>query len=44
MDENVALAPEGLREALGVPFHNLDAKAIAEGSAAFNTIKDWFDA
>lgn len=43
-DENVALAREGLREARGVPFHNLDAKAIAEGSAAFNTIKDWFDA
>jgi RNA polymerase sigma-70 factor (ECF subfamily) len=28
----------------GCPFHDLDAKAIAEGSAAFTTIKEWFDA
>ena len=26
------------------PFHDLDAKAITEGSAAFTTIKEWFDA
>lgn len=43
-DENLALAQEGLREARDAPFHDLDAKAIAEGSAAFNTIKEWFDA
>lgn len=43
-DEALALAREGLREARGVPFHDLDAKAIAEGSATFNTIKEWFDA
>jgi hypothetical protein len=43
-DENLALAREGLRQARGVPFHDLDAKTIAEGSAAFNTIKEWFDA
>ena len=43
-DENLALARQGLREAQDAPFHDLDAKAIAEGSAAFTTIKEWFDA
>ena len=43
-DENLALAREGMREAQDAPFHDLDAKAIAEGSAAFTTIKEWFDA
>jgi len=43
-DENLALAQQGMREAQDAPFHDLDAKAIAEGSAAFTTIKEWFDA
>ena len=43
-DENLALARAGLREARDAPFHDLDARAIAEGSAAFTTIKEWFDA
>jgi hypothetical protein len=43
-DENLALARKGMREARDTPFHDLDAKAIAEGSAAFTTIKEWFDA
>ena len=43
-DENLALARQGVREAQDAPFHDLDARAIAEGSAAFTTIKEWFDA
>lgn len=43
-DENLALARKGMREARNTPFHDLDAKAIAQGSAAFTTIKEWFDA
>ncbi|MFN6978891.1 MAG: hypothetical protein ACK4OP_12250 [Gemmobacter sp.] len=43
-DENLALARKGMREARDTPFHELDATAIAEGSAAFTTIKEWFDA
>lgn len=43
-DENLAHARKGMREAQNAPFHGLDAKAIAEGSAAFTKIKEWFDA
>lgn len=43
-DENLALARKGMREARDTPFHDLDATAIAEGSAAFTTTKEWFDA
>lgn len=43
-DENLALARKGMREARDTPFHDLDATAIAQGSAAFTTIKEWFDA
>jgi hypothetical protein len=43
-DENLTLARRGMREARDTPFHDLDAKAIAEGSAAFTKIKEWFDA
>ncbi|SLN77196.1 MULTISPECIES: hypothetical protein [Roseobacteraceae] len=43
-DENLALARKGMREAGDTPFHDLDARAIAQGSAAFTTIKEWFDA
>lgn len=43
-DENLALARKGMREARDTPFHDLDATAIAEGSAAFTAIKEWFDA
>ena len=43
-DENLALARKGMREARDTPFHDLDATAIAEGSAALTTIKEWFDA
>jgi hypothetical protein len=43
-DENLALAQQGMRAAQEDPFHALDAKAIADGSAAFTTIKEWFDA
>ena len=41
---NFALARKGMLEARDTPFHDLDAKAIAQGSAAFTTIKEWFDA
>lgn len=41
-DENLALAEQGMREGRDAPFHDLDAKAIAEGAAAFTTIKEWF--
>ncbi len=41
---NLALARAGMRQARAAPFHKLDAKAIVEGSAAFMTIKEWFDA
>ena len=43
-DANLALARQGMREARGAQFHELDARAIAEGSAAFNQITEWFDA
>ena len=43
-DESLALARQGMREARDTPFHDLDAQAIAQGSAAFTTIKEWFDA
>jgi len=43
-DDNLALARKGMREANDTPFHDLDAKAIAQGSAVFTTIKEWFDA
>jgi hypothetical protein len=43
-DDNLALAQAGMREAQNVAFYDLDAKAIAQGSAAFTTIKEWFDA
>ena len=43
-DENLTLAREGMREAQEAPFHDLDARAIADGSTAFTTIKEWFDA
>ena len=43
-DETLTLARKGMREARDTPFHDLDAKAIAQGSAAFTTIKEWFDA
>lgn len=41
---NLALARDGMRQAQDTPFHDLDANAIAQGSAAFTTIKEWFDA
>ncbi len=43
-DANLALAHDGMREARGAPFHELDAQAIARGSAAFTQIKECFDA
>jgi hypothetical protein len=43
-DANLALAHQGMREARGAPFHELDARAIAQGSAAFTQITEWFDA
>jgi hypothetical protein len=43
-DQNLALARQGMRAAREDPFHDLDARAIADGSAAFTTIKEWFDA
>ena len=43
-DETLTLARKGMLEARDTPFHDLDAKAIAQGSAAFTTIKEWFDA
>lgn len=43
-DDNLTLAQAGMREAQNIPFHDLDAKAITQGSAAFTTIKEWFDA
>ena len=41
-DENLSLAQQGMREGRDAPFHDLDAKAIAQGSAAFTTVKEWF--
>lgn len=41
-DENLALARQGMLKGRDAPFHDLDARAIAEGSAAFTTIKEWF--
>jgi len=43
-DANLALAHDGMREARDAPFHELDAQAIARGSATFTKIKEWFDA
>ena len=43
-EANLALARDGMRQASDAPFHDLDARAIAQGSAAFSTIKEWFDA
>ena len=43
-DVNLALAHDGMRQARDTSFHDHDAKAIAQGSAAFTTIKEWFDA
>jgi len=43
-DENLGLARQGLREARGTSFLDLDTQAIARGSAAFTKIKEWFDA
>jgi len=41
---NLALARAGMRQARDTPFHDLDGNAIAQGSAAFTKIKEWFDA
>ena len=43
-DDNLTIAQAGMREAQNVAFYDLDAKAIAQGSAAFTAIKEWFDA
>jgi len=43
-DANLAHACDGMREARDAPFHELDAQAIARGSAAFTQIKECFDA
>jgi hypothetical protein len=43
-DKNLALAQKGMRAAQDQPFHLLDAQAIAQGSAAFTKITEWFDA
>ena len=43
-DENLELARRGMTDPARQRFHHLDAKAIAEGSAAFTKIKEWFDA
>lgn len=43
-DENMALAQDGMRAARDTAFHDLDTQAIAQGSAAFTKIKEWFDA
>lgn len=43
-DENLVLAREGMRAARDQPFHDLDARAIALGGAAFTKITEWFDA
>ena len=43
-DANIALARDGMFEARNAPFHDLDAQAIARGSATFTKIKEWFDA
>ncbi|MGR3732197.1 hypothetical protein [Limimaricola soesokkakensis] len=42
--ENLTLARQGLREACDARFYELDVRAIAEGSAAFTKITEWFDA
>ena len=41
---NLALARAGMCQARDTPFHDLDGNAIAQGSAAFTKIKEWFDA
>lgn len=43
-DENLALARQGMREARDEPFHDLDAQAIACGSARFTQITEWLHA
>jgi hypothetical protein len=43
-DENLALARAGMRAAQDQPFHHLDAQAIAQGSASFTKITEWFNA
>ena len=42
-EENLTLAQHGRRQAQEAAFHELDARAIAEGAAAFQNIKEWFD-
>lgn len=41
---NLALARAGMRQARDTPFNDLDGNAIAQGSATFTKIKEWFDA
>ena len=43
-DETLTLARAGMRQARDTPFHDLYGNAIAQGSAAFTKIKEWFDA
>jgi hypothetical protein len=43
-DENLDLARQGMRAARDEPFHDLDARAIAQGAQAFTQIKEWFHA
>lgn len=43
-NENLALARQGMREARDEPFHDLDAQAIARGSARFTQITEWLHA
>jgi hypothetical protein len=43
-DENLALARSGMQAAQDQPFHHLDAQAIAQGSASFTKITEWFNA
>lgn len=43
-DENMGLARQGMREAQGEPFFDLEARAIARGAATFTQIREWFDA
>ena len=43
-DENLVLARSGMRAAQDQPFHHLDAQAIAQGSASFTKITEWFNA
>ena len=43
-DENLDLAQQGMRAARDEPFHDLDARAIAQGAQAFTQITEWFHA